>query len=324
MRRLCGRLFLSLSLFAALFSIEGHAFGQSAEIEEAVTVVPTISAELLDPLGLTRFHLVTRANFFDYANSAAFERDVATWSFEARAHVRITRGLALAAVLPFGLLLPGPGRENRFFFGNFSLGVGGGTRWFVGGPGLSISIGGGLDLYAPTAPESTPDDLLPIATGLGFATPQILVASMRAYEPQLYLPDLMSFRARMLARIQASIFTGELELGLVPGFTVASQSDFVMFFGVAARLSVQPSEHLEPYVEMGVTTQVAGPSDLSPPFLVTPGLRFHIAESFDPAIFISFNFVEASSIIFGVDLAGALRPGRRAANNDIEDFFGGF
>lgn len=318
-----GRLLFSLSLPALLCAHASLALAQSAELDEPSAMVPSLSSELLDPLALTRFHLVTRANFFDYANSEAFERKVSTWSFEARANIHITRNLALSAVAPFGLFTPGPGRENKFFFGNLSLGVAGGGKVYSTGPDLSIMLGGGLDIYAPTAPETEPDDLLPIAAGIGIATPQTLVASMRAYEPQLYLPDLMSFRARILGRVRASIFTGELELGLVPGFTVASQADFVMFFGVGARAAVQATPNVEPYLEMGVTTQVAGPGDLSPPFLLTPGVRFHIG-AFDPAIFVSFNFKEASSIIFGIDIASALRPTARGTNNDIEEFFDGW
>ena len=78
--------------------------------------------------------------------------------------------------------------------------------------------------------------------------------------------------------------------------------------GATGRLSGRISEVFEPYVEVGCTPQVAGPGEIAPPFQVTPGLRLHIADLFDPAIFVSFNFIAPSAVIFGVDLASVLRP----------------
>lgn len=288
-----------------------RSFGQSAEVGESVQPpIPNVSAELLDPHGLSRFHLVSRA---------VLTTDDQRWSWEARANVRIIRGLSLAVTLPFGLLVPRSGGDNQFFFGDFSVGIAGGGQVLVGGPSdPAISIGGALDIYAPTAPEPQP---IPEDELLGRA--QRAIASMRAYEPQLYLSNIMSFRARGLARLRVGMLTGELELGLTPGFTLDSQSDFRINFSAAARIAVLPIRAVEPFVELGGSMEISGPGEVKPPFLITPGVRFHIADMLDPALFVSFNFTDTSAIILGIDLAGALRPAVRGGN-DMEDFFSGF
>jgi hypothetical protein len=305
-----------VALTLVLAALPTRSFGQAAEIAvDVAPPIPNISSELLDPQGLSRFHLVSRAVFSD---DTSFTTDVEVWSWEARANIRIAPGLSLAANLPFGLLVPGTGQQNQFFFGNFSVGVAGGGNVLIGGPDdVSIAVGGALDIYAPTAPEPEREDL----SALGAA--QARVASMRAYEPQLYLSNQMSFRARGLGRLRAQILTAELELGFIPTFTLDSQSEFGMLFGVAARIAVLPIRAIEPYVEVSGTVKITGDSELKPPYLVTPGVRFHIADTLDPAIFVSFNFVHSSAIIFGIDLAGALRPSVRGGG-DMEDFFDGF
>jgi hypothetical protein len=296
----------------ALLFLPSRTFGQvAAGVSNDVAVpVPSVSMELLDPQGLTRAHVVTRAILTEGA-------DVQRWSFEARANVRIIRGLSLSAVLPFGLLVPGPGAENQFFFGNLEVGVAGGGQLLIGGVDEpSFALGGALDIYAPTAKEPAPSQL-------ELASAQAAIASMRAYEPQLYLSNTMSFRTRLLGRFRISMFTAELELGVVPGFSLDSRSDFSMLFGAGARFSVLPIRSVEPFLELGGTVQVSGPGELSPPFLVTPGVRFHISDTLDPAIFVSFNFVDSGAVILGIDLAGALRPSVRGGD-DVEDFFDGF
>lgn len=306
-----------IGLVLLLGSAPLRAFGQSAEVGiEVPQPVPNISSELLDPQGLSRFHLVSRAAFSD---SNALTAKVQTWSWEARANIRIVRGISLAAVAPFGLLVPGPGQVNKFFFGNLSVGVAGGGQLLLGGADQpAIAIGGGLDIYAPTAPQAERAQEDPALTGA-----ELAVASMRSYEPQLYLPNLMSFRTRALGRLRIAFFTAELELGLTPGFTLDSRSEFIMFLSSALRTAVQPIREIEPYLELGGALQVAGDKIVRPPFLITPGVRFHLFDTIDPALFLSFNFVHGSAIIFGVDIAGALRPAI-GGHDEIEDFFSGF
>jgi hypothetical protein len=281
---------------------------------------PNISNELLDPDGRTRGHFVARASFADGQKTFSSS---SLWSFEARFHVRIIEGLAATVVLPFGYLnLPAPGPQ-QFFFGNFSLGVAGGGRIHLASdstpesPGPLLRWGGGLEAYAPSAPRPnmglTPNTQM--ATDSRFLAEQA-VARMRSYEPELYVGDVMSFRARLHADVSFNIVTAELELGLAPAFTLTSESSFLMWFSGAGRVSVRPINEVEPYLEMGAAVQVVGKNPLSPPFLITPGVRFHFW-NLDPALFASFNFIDGKNIIFGVDLAGALRKTRADIGEDV-------
>jgi hypothetical protein len=138
---------------------------------------------------------------------------------------------------------------------------------------------------------------------------------MRAAEPQLYVPQLLSFRGRGHVDLYLEpLFLG-LDLGLVPGLTVGSgpgaESGFVLLFSAAARVSVDLGPVFEPFLEVAATTEVAGIGQIAPPFMVTPGLRFHIADFLDPAVFASFNFVAGNAVILGIDLAAVIRGGTR-------------
>jgi hypothetical protein len=279
-------------------------------IAEPPDASPNISSELLDPDGRTRGHFVTRASFAD--DQKTFSSS-AVWSFEARIHLRITEGLAATVVLPFGYVdLPAPGTQ-QFFFGNFALGVAGGGRFHLAGdsntesPGPILRLGGGLEAYAPTAPRPNGSDARFLA--------EQAVAGIRSYEPELYVGDVMSFRARVHADISINIVTCEIELGLAPAFTLTSESSFLMWFSGAGRVSLRPIDEVEPYLEMGSAVQIVGNNRLSPPFLITPGVRFHLW-NVDPALFASFNLADAKQIIFGVDLAGALRKTRSDLGED--------
>src|SRR5215813_4384153 len=93
-----------LLLASALLALPARAaFAQSTHTPSAwfegkrPDMVPELSTELVDPTGLSRFHLVTRATFTD--GSKVFSSNT-VWSFEARAHIRVIEGLALHAVLP--------------------------------------------------------------------------------------------------------------------------------------------------------------------------------------------------------------------------------
>jgi hypothetical protein len=291
--------------------------------------VPPLSTELLDPSGTSRFHLVGRVSFADSAHTFSSS---SLWSFEGRAHIRVIEGLALSAVLPFGYFSQ-PGSPKEFFVGNFAVGVGGGGRILLTddpsgeGRAPAIRIGGALDVYAPTAPKPAADDLF-------LAIAEIAVARMRAYEPYLYLANLMSFRGRAHADVTLDIFHAGFELGLTPAFTLSSSSEFYLWFSAAGRGSIRPTEWLEPFVEIGSAILILGPdtpialpgggstkSYYSPPLRVTPGVRLHFL-ALDPAVFASFSFKESKSILFGLDLAGALRGSRSDLSEDIFRGFG--
>lgn len=308
MRRTPGALLLSLIALAPAI-----ARGQAAELvdDDLERPPPTISSELADLAGYSRFHLVARATFSDGESTFS---DASTSSYEARLHVRLTEGLALATTIPFGLLVL-PGAENQLVFGNFSLGVAGGFGVPLAGEGRRLRIGGAFDVYAPTAQDPAED--LPAGVA------QAAVAGIRSLEPQLYLGDLMTFRARVQAALAIERFRAGLELGLAPGFNFDDDAELFMWLSVALRGSAHLTPALEPYLELGSAIQVAGPGDLSPPFLVTPGLRVHLG-GFHPAVFVSFNFVEAEAILFGIDLAGVVVPSPRTRGEEIDDFFGNF
>ncbi len=235
------------------------------------------SGELVDPIALTRFHLTTRGVF---ANKTAF-------ALEGRAQLRITEGFALSATLPIAI------GDSDGGLGNLSAGATFATTF--GDHATGVDVGGGLDVYAPTATANVGDGL---------------VAALRAYEPMLYVQDLLSFRARGYFAYRTPDFHAALELGLVPGFYLEGSGDAVLLLSAAGRVGATLGV-FEPYLEVGAAPQIAGVGEIAPPLLVTPGVRLHIGEIFDPALFVSFNFATASAVIVGLDLAVVIRPSER-------------
>ncbi|MCK6548053.1 hypothetical protein L6R52_19535 [Myxococcota bacterium] len=271
------------------------------------------STDLLDPAGLTRFHLVTRVTFGD--GRSVFSGS-STWSQEARLHLRLSDGVALLAAIPVGIVSRSGELGAHAQLGNAAVGV----AFGVGSTsldGAELRFGAGFDGYFPTA--SLPDDRV--------ALPYAAVAAIRAYEPQLFIPKMLSLRARGLAEVSTDTFSAALELGLVPTFSLRSSTAFALLLSVGGRVSAVVASGVEPFFEVACTPQVAGEGEITPPLLFTPGVRFHIAEAFDPAFFISFNAVAPSAVIFGVDLARAVRVtrGRGSERHDrTDDFLGDF
>lgn len=287
-------------------------------------VPPNLSTDLFDRSGRSAFHLTGRATFDD--GVSAFSKS-SVWAFEAQGALRIFRGLAATFALPFGLTAPSPG-SNTFFFGNFRLGVAGGNAIVVV-PSTDrraagfLEFGGAFDVYVPTAPDFGDLD----CPGLDFCAPVSQVRGLRSYEPFLYAERLMSFRPRGQVGFLLDPFEAQLELGLVPGFTTRAEVDFFMFLSWAVRARVFPIAALEPYLEVGSNLQVAGPKvqalggsiDASTSVQLTLGLRLHIA-SVDPALFVTLDLADGF-VIFGVDLAGALREvANTRGERDLLDF----
>jgi hypothetical protein len=273
----------------------------SAEPEPAPPPpTPVLSSELLDSKGLNQFHLATRVTFAD--SDSAFSSSF-IWAYEARTQVRIIDGLAVHAIAPFGLFKRGEGTEA--YFGNLTLGLGGGGE--VLGGAVSLRLGGGIDGHLPT---SSGGDSPEGASAL---------AAIRAYEPQLFVPKLGAVRGRGSVELAVGDFRAQAEISIIPAFTT-KKTEVLFLIGGALRASYMLGA-VEPFLELGGATQVAGPGDIAPPFLLTPGVRFHVADLFDPAIFVSFNFVEGSAVIFGVDLALAFRPSnkKKSSERDILD-----
>ncbi len=254
------------------------------------------STDLLDPDGLTRFHLTTRGLFSDGAQAISGSM---AWSYEARAHIRLTKGIALSGVVPISHSIP-EFERTRIVFGN--VGIGGVFGRQLSTDPLAIRLGGSLDLYFPTSPKPE----------VGTIARDTLVTAFRAYEPQLYVPRLFSARIRAHADFTIEPLTLEGELSLIPGATIGPTAQFVMLFSAAGRVSARLGSVFEPYLEAACAPQIAGAGEIAPPLLITPGLRLHIADSFDPAVFVSFNFVATSAVIFGVDLAAVVRPSTSA------------
>lgn len=299
-------LLVCLSLTPLLFSQVEARWA----LEEAAAQVPEISpvsTDLLDPAGYTRFHLVTRGLFSD--GQSVFS-GASAWSYEARAHVRLTEGVAITGVLPVAFTTGRRDQGTEVGLGNVALGVTVGAELSNLATGLRVA--GGLDAYLPTSPALE-------VSGLARST----VAAIRGYEMQLYLPRTVAGRLRGLAELRRDAFSVGLELGFVPLASLdRRQQGSALLVSATGRVSARASATVEPYLEVGGATQLSGDGELRPPLLVTPGVRLHLAEAFDPALFVSFNFVAAPAVLFGIDLASVVRPSKRAADREsVEDDF---
>lgn len=324
MRRLALLIGCTLPLIPGPARAQGEI--QETELDRPIDPPPDLSTELLDPLGFTRFHLITQGTFADAAGSKTFTNN-SYWSMEAQGHVRIIEGIALSFGVPIGISAPHD-LKNKFFIGNVSAGVAGGGRFLLDTEHADrrgatvLRLGAAFDVYAPTAPK-------PGATDANLLQGELILAGMRAYEPWIYLSNQMAMRGRIHADLSVSVLTFEVEGGLTPAFTLTSNSSFLLWASGAGRIVLRASETVEPYVEGFAAVQISGSgpqvtvagmtvtsSSFSPPFMLTPGLRFHIA-GFDPAIFASMNFVHSAVVIFGIDIAGAARKTRGDLSEDI-------
>lgn len=311
----------------------GWLDGQDAEM--AAQRAPNMSTELLDPGALSRFHLTTRGT--PSVPGDAFSDDT-RWTIMPAAYFGIRRGLSLNGALPFGVNAPHPG-ENNFITGNLRVGVSGGGYVRLKEPAAGetaprLGLGGALDIYAPTAHGTGNASCI---QSLGICDAVGTVRNLHAYEPELFADDTMFFRARFHVDLTVSIFAAELELAMSPGFTIESNSQFLLLMGWTGRVSLKAGPHFDPYLEIGSALHLAGRSqdvrlnpdrsiasitglDLSTPAMLTLGLRTHFA-SFDPALFVSID-TRDSLVIFGLDLAGALRRGP-TRRDDAADFLEG-
>ncbi len=316
----------SLCSIAAVLA-SAPAWAQEADIEFgdtqglAAQSPPFISIDTVDPGGYSRFHLSTRAAFSD---EAELLDESARWAFELTTALQLTEGLAIVATLPFGAYAPKPG-ANEFFVGNFRLGIAGGTEIELPGDPRSknrprFSLGGGFDVYAPTAPEFDPIVVEPIALG---RDPVQAVADLRSYDPELYATRLMTFRPRLTGLFTVNVFAAQLEVGLAPAFTATNDARFLMMFHWLLHLAVQPVRYVEPFLELGSTMQVAGVepgSDLTQPVQLNLGLRTHFGP-ISPAVFCAID-LSAGTPIFGLDFGGILYSQERgiARGEDPLDF----
>ncbi|MEO1339271.1 MAG: hypothetical protein AAFV29_26760, partial [Myxococcota bacterium] len=199
------------------------AFGQISLLDEEQRLrskqPPNISTDLLDPEGLTRLHLTTR---FTFSNGDEVFSDDALTTFALQAFLRLQRGLAVQAALPFGLVIPS-GSTNEFVTGNLRIGAAAGFDIRLQPENRDVrsarlKLGAGLDVYIPTA--GTPD-------GLGPLVGDAFVAALRAmhsFEPELFIDDAMLFRLRAHAQLSLDYLIFEAEMGMSPGFTLEGDS----------------------------------------------------------------------------------------------------
>ncbi len=317
---------LLIGLFLALPPSHSFAQAELLQLDEQeqhrVKSPSNISAEFLDPAGRSRFHLVTRMTFDDgdklFSSSSA-------WAFEAKVAIQVTEGFAITGVLPFGLEAANQS-PNNFFIGNIRLGVAGGTYFSLNAkPGQTdgprLGVGGAIDVYLPTTPGFDGDDC-----GLRpFCDPTLILRLMRAYEPELYIPEAMAFKARAHVDLQLGIFTAAAELGFAPAFTVTNNSQFIGILNVGGRVSVRALPSVEPFASIASSVEAIADEgeDLGLPALLTTGVRFHFS-SLSPAIFAIFN-LDQSHVSFGIDIAGAIPEFTRGHNKDfLNDGFGDF
>jgi len=273
-----------------------------------------LGVDLLEPLGTSRLQLVSRGIFSD--GNSVFSSNAA-WSMEARFHLALGEHFGITGVLPFGIVNPGAG-ETKVFLGNIAIGAAGGGAIDLVDPvesptPIRLRLGGATELYLPSAP--TGSDVTVAA--------ESLLAALRAYEPQLYVPNLLAVRARAHASLSVGNLTAQLELSFVPGALVKAQGDAVFLIGAAGRVAYEVTPVVEPFLEMGATTQVSGAGQIRPPFMLTPGVRLNVTNLLRPAFFMSVNFVSSKALMFGIDLAAAMPKDElktRGVADDPADF----
>lgn len=286
----------------------GAAVAQTDPRDPAAPLPPDISPDFLDPSGRTRFHLTTRWTPAPLGDA---------WSLELLGVLNLAPGIGLTISQPLGLLTADlPGVDSRFVLGNFSLGVAGGAAIRLDeGPGARppiLTLGGALDLYAPTSSNDLP--------GVAAA---IAMQASRPIAPGMYVTssqEILAFRGRIHAGFTLSIFDIDGELGLTPGFSTRAGSDFMMWLSGGVRVRVVPLYWLEPYLELAGSTLIVDASSVVSEggSLLTPGVRFHVL-GLSPAIFtqIKLGGDVPDTLTFGIDLAGALVPRR---NDDRPTF----
>lgn len=305
-----------------------------------------LSSSFLDPLNRTRAHATVRFGFFDQpvqlrtptGEPRTDTRDTVLGSAEIMFVLRGTEHFSVTLTLPIGWEAT-DGFDAIAMYGNTKLGFNFGGE--VQLPGLQrpdstrpipkVGLAGALEIYAPTALDVSVQE----CGGRVFCTPMEKLRQFRALEPELWTNDAVWVRARWHADFRVDIVQAELELGLTPGVTIEEEADFVLLANWAARVAVLPIPELEAFAEVGASYGVVTPDDrlfpsppglagfvgdvgvvdnnLDTPVRLTLGTRLHLASaSFDPAVFVSFDFDQAN-VMVGLDLAGMVRsrPGAR-------------
>ena len=234
---------------------------------------------------------------------------------EARLFAPATDDLTVTITLPLGIYDPGVPELRRAFFGNAAVGVVSGRRLRLAmsaapAASVTVDVGGSFELHVPSAPRARPGPL---------ATTMTLMAAMRGYDVQLYLPRMFSGRVRGFAAARFDALRVSAELSVTPGTTVGQGSSRALIAGGAVWASYGLTSGIVPFIELAGAAELLGAVDVQSPFTVTPGVRLHIAEAFDPAVFVSFNFDRDRAIVVGLDLARASRENAWFARRESFD-----
>lgn len=266
---------------------------------QVVPAPPFVSLGMLDPNTYSGGQFVTRVSFAE--GTDAFSGS-STWAHELKVNLSIGDGVGFRAVLPIGHIQPRRGDDG--FVGNVALGM-------LGGFDIAdvVQVGIGVDAYLPSSPS------VPITS----SPRRGLISVLNPYEPQLWVPRLLSTRGRLLVGHTKGPFHAGAEFGATLGTTVETPRSTVVLISGSALVSYTFRRRLEPFLEVAGTTQIAGTGQIDPPFMITPGVRLHASDFFDPAFFMSFNFVQGSAIIFGVDLAFVARPNITKDRERLDD-----
>lgn len=310
-----------------------------------------VSTSFLDPLHRTRAHATVRLGFFEQpillrvpgGDPQFGARDTVVGSAEFAFVLRGGDYFSVSLTLPVGWEAT-DGFDAIALYGNTKLGFNFGTnvqlpglhRFGSGRPVPKVGLVGALEIYAPTALDLSATD----CGGRVFCSPMENLRQFRALEPELWTNDAVWVRARWHTDFRIEIIRVDLELGLTPGVTIEREADFVLLANWAFRAAALPVPELELFAEVGASYGVVTPdrvfpsspglasylqqltdavggasieTNLDTPVRLTLGSRLHLAQaSFDPALFVSFDFDDAR-VMVGLDLAGMVRarPGAR-------------
>ena len=164
----------------------------------------------------------------------------------------MTSGLALMVDIPLGVVTgraptgntdsQEPGRApSGLVFGNVAAGVVYGATVFD-----SLRVAGEFKIYAPSS------------TGREAEAPALsLLAALRSYETQLFVPHTLSFRLRGHVEYSVSILTLGAEVGLVPALSLMKEKEG--FFMLLSEMPLDMRAEKDYYPVGGCGMNIAWP-----------------------------------------------------------------
>ncbi len=266
----------------------------------------SLSSELLDPTGRTRFHVTAQASFIE--DGETFGDAGSSWAFEPFGAVRLAEGITVGGSLPFGVFSR-PGTTEAVL-GNLRLAGSAGASIPIDSAdtsleGLRLHLAGGLDLHFPThsEPGEACNDQRSLCPG------SALIAGLRAYDPVAFRPHTTAARVRAQVGINWRGLRLATEGAVIPGVQVSGPDEGTAFleFAWAVRASAVIEQLVEPFAELlsSGTSLVPDQSALQRRHLAL-GVRLHFVE-LRPAVQVTID-LEQGAAFFGIDIATVLRP----------------